>query len=74
VGHLLADVGAQTLLTPSNSAPETIGQMLAERGIRFIFFEDWQGSTRPRSEGASSTAVPGSSSSASRRCSTPSAR
>jgi ferredoxin--NADP+ reductase len=42
VGHLLADVGSQTLLEPSNPAPEAIEQLLAEKNVRFISFEDWQ--------------------------------
>jgi ferredoxin--NADP+ reductase len=42
VGHLLADVGSQTLLEPANPAPEAIEQLLAERNVRYISFEDWQ--------------------------------
>jgi ferredoxin--NADP+ reductase len=42
VQHLLADVESQTLLEPANPAPEAIEQLLAEKDIRFISFEDWQ--------------------------------
>jgi ferredoxin/flavodoxin---NADP+ reductase len=42
VGHLLADVGSQTLLKPTNPAPEAIEQLLAEKNVRYISFEDWQ--------------------------------
>jgi ferredoxin/flavodoxin---NADP+ reductase len=42
VQHLLTDVGTETLLSPSNPAPEAIEQLLAEKGVRYISFEDWQ--------------------------------
>jgi ferredoxin--NADP+ reductase len=42
VRHLLADVESQTLLDPATPAPEAIEQLLAEKGVRYISFEDWQ--------------------------------
>ena len=42
VGHLLADVGSGTLLEPANPAPEAVEQLLGERGVRHVSFEDWQ--------------------------------
>jgi ferredoxin--NADP+ reductase len=42
VGHLLADVESGTLLDPDNPAPEAIEQLLADKGTRYISFEDWQ--------------------------------
>jgi ferredoxin--NADP+ reductase len=42
VQHLLADVGSQTLLEPANPAPEAVEALLAEKGVRYITFEDWQ--------------------------------
>jgi ferredoxin--NADP+ reductase len=42
VQHLLADVASETLLSPSNPAPEAIEQLLAEKNVRYISFEDWQ--------------------------------
>ena len=39
---MLADVESQTLLEPANPAPEAIEQLLAEKNVRFISFEDWQ--------------------------------
>jgi ferredoxin--NADP+ reductase len=42
VRHLLADVASDTLLEPANPAPEAIEQLLAERNIRYVSFEDWQ--------------------------------
>jgi ferredoxin--NADP+ reductase len=42
VTHLLADVESQALLDPDNPAPAAIEDLLAERGVRFVSFEDWQ--------------------------------
>jgi ferredoxin/flavodoxin---NADP+ reductase len=42
VRHLLADVQAQTLLDPDNPQPGAVEELLAERGIRYVTFEDWQ--------------------------------
>jgi ferredoxin--NADP+ reductase len=42
VQHLLADVEAGTLLEPQNPDPAAVEELLAERGIRFVSFEDWQ--------------------------------
>ncbi len=42
VGHLLADVESQTLLDPANPGPTEVEELLAERGIRYVSFEDWQ--------------------------------
>lgn len=42
VQHLLADVAEQTLLAPESPEPEAIERLLAEKGVRFVSFEDWQ--------------------------------
>jgi ferredoxin--NADP+ reductase len=42
VQHLLADVGSQTLLDPESPEPVAVEELLAERGVRFVSFEDWQ--------------------------------
>jgi ferredoxin--NADP+ reductase len=42
VRHLLADVGSQTLLDPARPEPEAVEELLAERGVRYVSFEDWQ--------------------------------
>jgi ferredoxin--NADP+ reductase len=42
VQHLLADIGAQSLLDPESPDPAAVEELLAERGVRFVSFEDWQ--------------------------------
>jgi ferredoxin--NADP+ reductase len=42
VQNLLEDVGAGALLAPEQPAPEAIEELLAERNVRFVSFEDWQ--------------------------------
>jgi ferredoxin/flavodoxin---NADP+ reductase len=42
VQHLLADIEAQTLLNPANPEPAAVEDLLAERGVRYVSFEDWQ--------------------------------
>ena len=42
VRHLLDDVGTGTLLEPANPEPAAVEELLSEREIRFISFEDWQ--------------------------------
>jgi ferredoxin/flavodoxin---NADP+ reductase len=42
VAHLLADVESQNLLDPADPAPEAVEALLAERGVRFVSFEDWR--------------------------------
>ena len=42
VQHLLADVESGTLLEPENPSPAAIEELLAERGVRYVSFEDWQ--------------------------------
>ena len=42
VQHLLADVESQTLLEPENPDPAAVEALLAERGVRYVSFEDWQ--------------------------------
>ena len=42
VQHLFADVEAGTLLEPEDPAPGAIEALLAERGVRYVTFEDWQ--------------------------------
>jgi ferredoxin--NADP+ reductase len=42
VQHLLADVGTQTLLDPQSPDPSAVEDLLSERGVRFVSFEDWR--------------------------------
>jgi ferredoxin/flavodoxin---NADP+ reductase len=42
VQHLLADVEAGILLDPEKPEPGAVEDMLRERGIRYVSFEDWQ--------------------------------
>jgi ferredoxin--NADP+ reductase len=42
VQHLLADVESGTLLDPAEPEPAAVDELLAERGVRFVSFEDWQ--------------------------------
>jgi ferredoxin--NADP+ reductase len=42
VQHLLADVASGTLLEPADPSPEAIEALLAEKGVRYVSFEDWQ--------------------------------
>jgi len=42
VQHLLADVESGTLLLPEKPEPEAVEQLLGERGVRYVTFEDWQ--------------------------------
>jgi ferredoxin--NADP+ reductase len=42
VGHLLADIAEQKLLDPERPDPAAVGELLSERGVRFVSFEDWQ--------------------------------
>jgi ferredoxin/flavodoxin---NADP+ reductase len=42
VTHLLADVESQALLEPENPDPAAVEALLAERGTRYVSFEDWQ--------------------------------
>ncbi len=42
VTHLLADVSSQSLLSPANPNPSAVEDLLAERGVRYVSFEDWQ--------------------------------
>src|SRR6478736_2720257 len=42
VQHLLADVESQALLSPENPDPGAVEALLAERGVRYVSFEDWQ--------------------------------
>ena len=42
VQHLFADVESGTLLAPERPEPEAVEQLLGERGIRYVSFEDWQ--------------------------------
>jgi ferredoxin--NADP+ reductase len=42
VSHLLADVGSGTLLEPENPVPAAVEELLAERGVRYVSFEDWR--------------------------------
>jgi ferredoxin--NADP+ reductase len=42
VQHLLADVESQALLKPESTDPGAVEALLAERGVRYVSFEDWQ--------------------------------
>ena len=42
VRHLLADIESGTLLDPPDPDPGAVEELLAERGVRFVSFEDWQ--------------------------------
>jgi ferredoxin--NADP+ reductase len=42
VDHLLADVAEQKLLDPERPDPAAVEELLTERGVRFVSFEDWQ--------------------------------
>ncbi|MEK6277066.1 MAG: FAD-dependent oxidoreductase [Actinomycetota bacterium] len=42
VAHLLEDVGKGKLLDPEAPDPDAIVNLLSERGVRFVTFEDWQ--------------------------------
>ena len=42
IGCLLADVETQTLLCPETPEPAAVEATLAERGVRYISFEDWR--------------------------------
>ena len=42
VRHLLADVESQTLLHPERPEPGAVEELLGERGVRYVSFEDWQ--------------------------------
>jgi ferredoxin--NADP+ reductase len=42
VQHLFADVESATLLSPENPDPVAVEDMLREKGIRYVSFEDWQ--------------------------------
>jgi ferredoxin--NADP+ reductase len=42
VRHLLSDVEAGNLLDPPAPDPSAVEDLLSERGVRFISFEDWQ--------------------------------
>ena len=42
VQHLLADVEAEQLLNPENPDPVAVEDLLREKGVRYVSFEDWQ--------------------------------
>lgn len=42
VDHLLADVVEGKLLAPESPEPAAVEELLGERGVRFVSFEDWQ--------------------------------
>jgi ferredoxin--NADP+ reductase len=42
VKHLFADVETGRLLEPAQPEPVAVEDLLSERGVRFITFEDWQ--------------------------------
>jgi len=42
ISHLLEDTAAGRLLEPDSPEPSAVEDLLAERGIRYVTFEDWQ--------------------------------
>ncbi len=42
VNHLLTDAGEGRLLAPESPEPAAVEELLGERGVRFVSFEDWQ--------------------------------
>jgi ferredoxin--NADP+ reductase len=42
VQHLFADVESGTLLSPEQSDPGAVEDLLREKGVRYVSFEDWQ--------------------------------
>jgi ferredoxin--NADP+ reductase len=42
VAHLLADTREGRLLAPESPEPAAVEELLGERGVRFVSFEDWQ--------------------------------
>jgi ferredoxin--NADP+ reductase len=42
VRHLLADIADGTLLEPEDPDPAAVEGLLAERGVRYVSFEDWE--------------------------------
>jgi ferredoxin--NADP+ reductase len=42
IRHLFADVESGTLLEPEKPDPGAVEELLAERGVRYISFEDWR--------------------------------
>ncbi len=42
VSHLIEDVAAGALLDPPEPEPAAVENLLAERGVRFVTFADWQ--------------------------------
>ena len=42
IDHLLADVESATLLDPPNPDPQSVEELLGERGVRYVTFDDWQ--------------------------------
>jgi ferredoxin/flavodoxin---NADP+ reductase len=40
--HLLEDVAAGKVLDPASPEPSAVEDLLAEKGVRYITFEDWQ--------------------------------
>ncbi len=42
VRHLLEDAASGALLEPPSPEPAAVEELLAERGVRFVSFEDWQ--------------------------------
>ncbi|MBW8060172.1 MAG: NADP oxidoreductase [Solirubrobacterales bacterium] len=42
IRRLLADIESGTLLDPASPEPSAVEELLAERGVRFVSFEDWE--------------------------------
>lgn len=42
IDHLLADCGEGKLLQPERPEPDAVEDLLGERGVRYVSFEDWE--------------------------------
>jgi ferredoxin--NADP+ reductase len=42
IAHLLEDTEAGRLLDPESAEPSAVEDLLSERGVRYVSFEDWQ--------------------------------
>jgi ferredoxin/flavodoxin---NADP+ reductase len=42
IAHLIEDTASGTLLQPESPEPSAVEDLLSDRGVRFVTFEDWQ--------------------------------
>ncbi|MGN6556613.1 MAG: NADP oxidoreductase, partial [Solirubrobacterales bacterium] len=42
IAHLLEDTASGTLLQPPSPEPSAVEDLLSERAVRFVTFDDWQ--------------------------------